>query len=350
MKKFCAVFAFFCVFFFVSCGGGSKTVNKNENPDTGDTVTDENSSDTGSTGTESGSDDSEPTENPDAGNSDTTSDSDNGDSAPDGGNTESDGDADSGDNPSEDRNPLNLPVCSKTSGTPCIYSQLLIWSAKSPERKRWIDAVDYCNNLNEGGFSDWRLPDLNVLATLIQNCNSNGSGCTGNSNGEYSVFGDITFFWSSYENGNSQAGGIYFYNASASSKNIDETFDVRCVRIETTSVNDKCGEIPENAVYNSVSNITRTWDWETYWTPSTETTYDEEASTTECRFKCKDEYHWENGTCVSDIRIVNCSVIPENAVYNSVSNITQTWDNETKSWLPDSLNIKTSLPLIVLKS
>ena len=229
-------------------GDTDSTDSGHENHDSGDSQPDD--SDTIDSGSDSG--DLQPANDADQGDSQSGNDTDPGDSQPD------DDNADSEDDSSEDLNPLNLPVCSKTSGTPCIYKGLLIWSAKSPERKRWIDAVEHCKKLTEGGFNDWRLPDVDLLGTLVQNCDSAGYGCTGNSNGDYSVFGDITFFWSTYEYGNSQAGGVYFYNASTQLKNVDETFDVRCVRIETTSVNKKCDEIPENAVYNSVSKITQT--------------------------------------------------------------------------------------------
>ena len=45
----------------------------------------------------------------------------------------------------------------------------LMWSSRSQEM-RWEDAVAYCKNLNEGNLSDWRLPTINELRTLIQNC------------------------------------------------------------------------------------------------------------------------------------------------------------------------------------
>ena len=222
-------------------------------------------------------------------NGDTADDSDNGDTMPDNGDLADDSDdSDTGTNPD-----TNLPECSPESATPCIDAETdLIWSGKSPERLRWIDAVEYCNKLNEGGFNDWRLPSWAVLRSLVQNCKSS-SGCTGDSDGTYSKFGDIVFLWSSTEYGSSQAIGIYFYNAAAQLKNVDESFDLRCVRREAESRQSSCTGLIENSVWNTTSQITQTWDWgEALWLPSQTGSYSEEPSTTECRFKCEDNYCW----------------------------------------------------------
>lgn len=37
-------------------------------------------------------------------------------------------------------------------------------------------ALSYCDNLTEGGYSDWRLPNIDALRTLIQNCPNTSSG------------------------------------------------------------------------------------------------------------------------------------------------------------------------------
>jgi hypothetical protein len=37
----------------------------------------------------------------------------------------------------------------------------------------WQSAIDYCENLEESGHSDWRLPSKNEVSTLLGNC-SNG--------------------------------------------------------------------------------------------------------------------------------------------------------------------------------
>lgn len=172
MSLILAVFAF-----LVNCGGDSandlkgresvadkgklgeecypnETCNKGLICDTENNVCIEDPTDTNSDNTDSSSD----------GKTDTGYDSDS-----DSGNSRPDNDADTGvsEPDSEEpepinENPDNLPECSQTSTMPCIDSQVLdadsekanlIWSEKAPYRMRWIDAVDYCNNLNEGGYS-----------------------------------------------------------------------------------------------------------------------------------------------------------------------------------------------------
>lgn len=297
MKKILVVFAIFAALIFViSCGGGSKT---GDNTNTGDTTTDNDTGDSGSTDTEPGEGDTEPTETPDSDNPDTAPDA--GDSVPDNGDSTPDNDADSGDSaPDSDNeepvneNPDNLPECSPTSATPCIDSETgLIWSGKAPERIRWIDAVDHCKNLKEGGYNDWKLPTIAALETLVKQCESNGY-----SDGECSKLGDIVFFWSGTNTG-TEASGVFFYNGATQTKNVDETFDARCVRRDRETRNVNCTGLPaEHAEWNSVSNIAQTWDWDSAsWIPSQTASYSEEPATVKCIFKCEDNYVWDSSIC-----------------------------------------------------
>ena len=52
----------------------------------------------------------------------------------------------------------------------------LVWSSKRSEEILWDDAVSYCENLDEGGHSDWRLPNISELRTLILNCPASITG------------------------------------------------------------------------------------------------------------------------------------------------------------------------------
>lgn len=51
-----------------------------------------------------------------------------------------------------------------------------IWSDSSNASMRWGDAKQYCENLSEGGFNDWILPNNNDFRARIQN--NSGSVCT----------------------------------------------------------------------------------------------------------------------------------------------------------------------------
>ena len=93
----------------------------------------------------------------------------------------------------------------------------------------------------------------------------------------------------------------------------------------------ECENLPEKAEWNTVPKIKQTWngsDWE----PSNNGTYNEESSETECRFKCLENYNWNDEACEPATRTAKCTGLPKNAEWNTVSEITQTWDGE--AWQP----------------
>ena len=60
--------------------------------------------------------------------------------------------------------------------TPCIdVKTKLIWSAESSKGYFLNDATKYCQNLEEGGYTDWRLPNIDELRSLL-NCSNTGTG------------------------------------------------------------------------------------------------------------------------------------------------------------------------------
>ena len=136
-----------------------------------------------------------------------------------------------------------------------------------------------------------------------------------------------------------------------------------------------CTDKPEHSEWNGNSAYTLEYI-NGEWTETIETEYNEEVGT--CRFKCEEHYFW-NGyicvnpcetnpctdvtnstgecssvndtvfscgclehytwtastlTCDADSQLVECSDIPENATYNSVSAISQTWNGE--DWFPSN--------------
>ena len=51
----------------------------------------------------------------------------------------------------------------------------LIWQDDNDARERtktWIDSVNYCEALDKSGYTDWRLPNINELNTLVDDTRS----------------------------------------------------------------------------------------------------------------------------------------------------------------------------------
>ena len=120
-----------------------------------------------------------------------------------------------------------------------VYGNNLQWSNKTPRGMNWNDAMNYCKNLNESGYNDWRLPTISELRTLIQNCSETEKGCKYDASGKYNKLGDVGTFWA-FENPSSNVKPVIdFTRGSVSS--IAEFYEdmegfgennsfVRCVR------------------------------------------------------------------------------------------------------------------------
>ena len=136
----------------------------------------------------------------------------------------------------------------------------LYWSKRSAQEMNWNAAVKYCENLSEGGYSDWRLPNIDELRTTIKNCSktetggeckvSERSGCLSsscwnpkgfcycdykeNNGGYYSKLGDpdSVWLWSSSTSVNNTyyAWNVGFYNGDVSDTSKTVNLYVRCVR------------------------------------------------------------------------------------------------------------------------
>lgn len=86
-----------------------------------------------------------------------------------------------------------------------------------------------------------------------------------------------------------------------------------------------CTDLPTNAVWNSVSEVTQTWNW-TLWGPSLEWAYSETTTTAQCKFKCNTNYSWNWTACVWASQTNSCTWLVANAEWNTASSISQTWN------------------------
>lgn len=106
--------------------------------------------------------------------------------------------------------------------------------------------------------------------------------------------------------------------------------------VSNTKTNVACSGIPANAVWNTASSITQTWNGSD-WIPSATGSHNTASSSSECRFKCKTHYTWKDSICKADSQVVNCTNLPPHAIWNAVSTISQTWDG--LDWTPDKTGI-----------
>lgn len=213
--------------------------------------------------------------------------------------------------------------CGSGNGMPCIDSETdIMWSSKSENVMRWEDAFIYCENLTEGGFNDWKLPSIEILLTLIQECEfplydercknvkySKLSECLewhSAQDGRCLRYTEDDFIWSSTDMIYGESGGdevvrvfatgqVPYYFSPMLFKGAE--LKTRCARITDTERNAECPKLPENSIRTSVTAIKQTWDWEKGWIPSNSNKYGEEKSDTDCRFKCKTGYGYTGFEC-----------------------------------------------------
>ena len=125
------------------------------------------------------------------------------------------------------------------------------WSEVASTKMNYNEAQNYCRRLKEGGISGWRLPTIDELRTLVQNCPGTMTGgvckisaehgclasyclssscqCGSNNSGKYSVFGDRVYLWSSSQSGE-RVYVIDFSRAGISSQYSGNKQNVRCIK------------------------------------------------------------------------------------------------------------------------
>ena len=223
----------------------------------------------------------------------------------------------------------------------------LIWQGTYISIDSWQLGLEYCENLDYAGYTDWRLPNKNELASLL-NYDKKSS--------PYSDFPNIlssksstTWFAVTDNNwGIENFGRVYNGNKGY-------TGNVRCVRNSNCAADElwngiecvpntqtvPCTGLPANADWNTVDEITQTWNG-TEWLPPAEGVYNEESSDSECRFGCNMNYTWNPDTslCDADTQTTACTTDkPENSVWNDNGAngwFTQTWNGT--GWTPETFN------------
>ena len=128
----------------------------------------------------------------------------------------------------------------------------LIWSEQPSNKMTYYEAKQYCENLSEIGFTNWRLPNIDELRMLIQNHAGTETGgtcrisekagklsskdltnnCRGRSGNNFSKFDDKGLLWSSSTRSDS-TGSAWFINFSDGTVDYsyaNYAYFVRCVR------------------------------------------------------------------------------------------------------------------------
>lgn len=249
--------------------------------------------------------------------------------------------------------PSDLPDCGSEE-FPCEdKSTGMIWSRMMEKRMNWGNAKAYCQDFNENGYNDWHLPNVDEARTAIRNCSvlitggtcrvSESEGCTSHTcmldpdtdfesdavrdqctcftdDGSYNIFHEHNkLFWTSsfipeYQQ---YAWVLSFASHSLEPADKEEIHFLHCVRSDyflhdshcdkhytwdgseciADTKKAECKGLPENAEWNAVSTITQTWNG-TNWIPSEIGIHNTASSSSECRFKCYEEFTWDGYECV----------------------------------------------------
>ncbi len=104
----------------------------------------------------------------------------------------------------------------------------LMWQQEEAGLMNWEDAITYCEGLSLAGYTDWRLPNIKVLRSIIDDSLSNPAIDTA-----YFSDAHASYYWSStYGSIPFSAWDVYFFKGSA--RQVGSTSwglaYVRCVR------------------------------------------------------------------------------------------------------------------------
>jgi hypothetical protein len=112
-------------------------------------------------------------------------------------------------------------------GTVTDNSTGLMWQQADTSDKTWADALAYCTSLNLGGYTDWRLPNIKELRSLVAANRSNPAIDTA-----FFPETSATWFWSSTTNASTpyDAWIVNFYFGDVDGHGKINEYHVRAVR------------------------------------------------------------------------------------------------------------------------
>ncbi len=205
----------------------------------------------------------------------------------------------------------DLPECAQRGTTPCKDSTTgLMWSSMYYDN--WHQTK--CSEISDGGYTDWYVPEISQLMTLVQNCqNVENGGCETSATCKYSRLGDTETLWSSsikeayflainFSNASIEAHCNVFSAAIVEGSGYPpydcydcfESHDLRCTRCDEGYFwyNGKCVESPCNS--DPCEDIPYTAGC----VPLSETDF---------RCYCKSGWFWNGEKCVDPCDVDPCA-------------------------------------------
>jgi hypothetical protein len=170
--------------------------------------------------------------------------------------TDTDTDTDTDSNGDTDTDTDTWPAMTDCDGGKLDTSTNLCWqNPPSASLMLWSDAISYCDNLDLGGHTDWRLPNIEELISLIRGCvNGTATGDLSPSICEMTPAGCVetppcadtsnclncsylsgpgetwSWYWSSSPYSSDGAWLVAFDHGCVGIISVDYDYDVRCVR------------------------------------------------------------------------------------------------------------------------
>ena len=346
MKKFCAAFALLCVMLlFAACGGDgtTKIINEQNSDDSSSEINDSDTSsqDSENQNDEEISDSSDSTDDSDGETDTTPDDADSTDDNADSGDDEDTVDPDVTDT-GETVGETRMAEC---TGLPANASWNKVSAiVQSWNGEKWVPSSVASFNL-EGSEEECRFKCDTNYGWNGSTCSADAKNAYCDAKPEHSVWNDDGRDGTFAQTWNGTSWTPVSHAAVYSKSAVECGFvcangylwdGSECETAPTQTV--ECTGLPlVGAEWNTTSTITQTWDGEKWIPESTTGVYNENPSTEECRFKCKDHYSWKNSECAADKKNSPCMNLPTNGQWNTAVSIEQTWNGS--DWQPSTTGV-----------